>query len=135
MEISDPRTSPRDVSPVIDLNADEGPEDLILPIEVRVRNGCILLDEKYGPDWVNQIDVDTLALDNPCRCVLGQLNHGSYSRGVEAVGLPHAHRNQAWAEQAAHGFDLGPYTSGLSGYGVLTVAWKHAILARRLENQ
>jgi hypothetical protein len=40
--------------------------------EQRVSNGVELLDF-YIPDWRSLIDWDTLRMENPCNCVLGQL--------------------------------------------------------------
>ncbi len=123
----------------LDLNAGEGPEDVALPVEVRVKQGMAALDAKYGPGWVDRIDVDTLLLDSACRCVLGQLHrqHSSdsdaYARGViDLFGFEEDEQ-----EEEAHGFVLRLETispgSWSDSYYELTTTWRHAILARRLE--
>lgn len=126
--MSDPTRPPR----WLDLNADETAEDVVLPVEVRVKQGMALLDEKHGPEWVDRIDVDTLNLRDSCRCVLGQLNGGDYDRGLSAVGI-NPHTKYDTAEDIANGFDLPCSDPFGVDYSPLTTAWKHAILARRLE--
>lgn len=111
----------------LDLNAHEGPEDFTLPVEVRVKNGMMLLDEKHGPGWVWRIDVDTLALASTCRCVLGQV-YGDYGDALDVLGLFNG-------RSAEHGFTLtGSQEPEPVMWVELTTAWRHAILARRLDN-
>lgn len=125
----------------IDLN--EGDRDLPvdLPIEVRVKQGMMLLDEKYGPGWVEAIDLKSLHLGLACNCVLGQLNGGPaplasddenpYITGCNALGL-----NIPADEPCDYGFNVRT-TDGrpapASEWTALTDAWKVAIVARREE--
>ncbi len=108
----------------LDLNAGEGPEDVCLPVEVRVKQGMAALDAKYGPEWVNRIDVGTLNVAGYCTCVLAQVHGGDYSVGF-AVCAP--------TGQPDWSFDNGFYDPTQKEYPALTIAWRHAILARRLE--
>jgi hypothetical protein len=113
----------------IDLNADESPEDVVLPVETRVKNGMLLLDEKM-PGWERRINVATLRIDSSCSCVLGQLSGtNDYAAGADLLfgtrGL--------WADQTVEGGFFPTY--GEMEWDDLTQAWKHAILARRLEAQ
>lgn len=113
----------------LDLNAHEGPEDFALPVEVRVKQGMHLLDEKHGPGWVWLIDVDTLKIWHPCLCVLGQLYGGgevpAYTRGLNDLQL-------IPGNGADEGFGA---MNNWDDFDALTTAWRHAILARRLELQ
>ncbi len=40
---------------------------------VRARLGTAYLDEKFGPDWDHQIDLNRLNIKSPINCVLSQL--------------------------------------------------------------
>lgn len=54
----------------------------------KVRRGMALLEETYGDDWVDQIDLGILDLSSGSRCVLGQLNgrnEESYFRGLRRL--------------------------------------------------
>ena len=42
-------------------------------LEERVWNGVRWLNENLGPDWPEFIDRETLRMDSPFDCVLGQL--------------------------------------------------------------
>lgn len=117
---------------LLDLNADDADLPVGLPIEVRVKAGMALLDEKHGPDWVHRIDVDTLQLSSSCRCVLGQLSgKRDFVAEVERV-LPESKYDEGRAA-SEHGFWLR--LGELHGYNELTTAWRLAILARRMEAQ
>lgn len=67
-----------------------------------VARGAALLDEKF-PDWYKRIDLDALAMDNCCRCVLGQL-FGLYSEGAERIGLWYNGGFPGATERVNHGF-------------------------------
>src|SRR5438309_1704809 len=46
-------------------------------LQAAVQRGAAWLDE-HQPDWWRKIDTQLLDLNNPCRCVLGQLR-GDYA--------------------------------------------------------
>lgn len=52
--------------------------------EARVARGIALLDECGPKDWRSKIDLDTLDIASPWRCVLGQL-YGSFGWGLGAL--------------------------------------------------
>lgn len=113
--------------PPVALYLDLNPaDDLTLPVEIRVKQGMALLDEKHGPDWVWRINLDTLVMSHACQCVLGQLypkeeQLGGYWGAKRALGLEHH-------ETIGYGFMCDG-----NEWGALTPAWKAAISARRSE--
>lgn len=109
----------------LDLNADETPDDVVLPIATRVKQGFGRLDEKYGPEWVFRINVDTLRLESSCLCVLGQLC-GDFATGV--LGMFDADWFTAITDFGFHAADDEEYE-----WDALTTEWRSQILARRLE--
>ena len=92
--------------------------------DLAVQRGMALLDEKR-PGWLGHIDLTTLDLREPCRCVLGQ-EFGHYEDGREATDLDQQ-------SVVALGFDIdaSTATSYPSAYYRLTRVWKRAIRARR----
>ena len=93
-------------------------------IEARVVRGAALLDETL-PGWVERIDLDNLALDDECDCVLGQTWDGySLSSPFDA------HMNELGllgSEGIEHGFDVRDPRE----YEALTAEWKRLVEARR----
>jgi len=98
-------------------------------IEQRVADGIKLLDEKV-PDWRSKIDLATLKLSHPDRCILGQLGAdriflgqlgASFSKGLSLVGLKIGDS----ANQAAYGFE-----SEYDGdeYDELQEEWESALI-------
>lgn len=91
-----------------------------------VERGAALLDEKV-PGWEAKIDLDTLDLYVPCKCVLGQLfgrGDSAYTHGLHMLNL------FGFKEEIAHGFEArstGTYTS-------LTTRWRR-VIRRRLKAQ
>lgn len=75
------------------------------------------------PGWYRKIDVPRLDISLPNRCVCGQLG-GTYSRGLELVGL-------SYAGGASYGFS----SCGIGAMGFLTEAWKEEIEARLLADE
>lgn len=55
-------------------------------VEARVARGAALLDEKR-PGWERKIDLAVFALDDGCKCVVGQL-FGDYIDGIGLLGCP-----------------------------------------------
>lgn len=116
----------------IDLNQTD--LDLTLPVEIRVKQGMALLDEKHGPRWVWRISLDSLMMLSTCRCVLGQLygtpeGDGSTPGYVVGKNLLGLHQSQV----VEYGFTLNSEYGSEYGWDVLTDAWKAAIVARRAE--
>lgn len=52
----------------------------------RVKKGIALLNERCGPNWVDEIDMATLQLKNGESCVLGQV-YGDYEVGAEQLDI------------------------------------------------
>ena len=97
-------------------------------IAERVARGAAFLDERE-PGWDARIDLDTLSLDSPCCCVLGQL-HGGYGAGLRATGLGDDDGRDIelgffWTDEHLVGFSLDDEP------GDLTAEWKRVITARR----
>jgi hypothetical protein len=87
-----------------------------------VQAGAELLDKELGPGWEDLIDLDTLALESSCQCIVGQLRQAKpvrrtmFKKGI-GNGFP-----------AEYGFD----TRGRTSYRTLTRHWKWLIAARRI---
>ena len=58
--------------------------------EKYAENGAIFLDEVH-PGWANEINIETLAIQNPCNCILGQL-YGNYNKGKREIGIGESRR-------------------------------------------
>jgi len=91
--------------------------------------GALLLDEKR-PGWENEIDVDQLDMGSYKSCVLGQLHHGDYSKGLGQLGI------DSFGDDARLGFDnfLLRAPSGSTRealYQALTEDWKKEIADRQ----
>lgn len=120
-------------------------------LEQAAERGSLLLDEQSGaePPWYapEVIDLDTLDLESPRYCVLGQLGHyedlhydsarqaGTVfpDRFVGAAMLAVAESLGVYDEGAYYGFAID-YMTSLSiaeGYRVLTEAWRAEIIRRR----
>jgi hypothetical protein len=102
-------------------------------IDDRVAAGAAWLDANR-PGWWQRINLATLDLGDPCRCVLGQ-DFGGFGKGVSAVGGDLAR----WMKTCAN---LGFYSSRDAAgtyvpteiereYAALTAAWRTLITARR----
>lgn len=98
----------------------------------RVARGAAHLDQ-VRPGWFNRIDVGTLTLSSPCRCVLAQAyselrsdeyDDDLYTKAAKAAGL-------RWLGPAKETIDLGFYCYG-DDYGIVQDAWIEAIADRRL---
>lgn len=103
-------------------------------IAERVTRGAALL-ERFDPGWWQRINLDELALDSPCHCILGQLYYddqnpqASYLAGVAWVRSVMPTRSAADTADEDCGFD----ESGESPdeYEQLTAAWRELIESRR----
>ena len=86
-----------------------------------VERGAELLDREV-PGWEGKIDLETLDLASPDRCVLGQAfrvnQHPAYHRGVDILRV---------SQSSRYGFT--PW--GRQGWSNLTEAWRKLIESRR----
>ena len=103
-------------------------------IQARVACGVALLDEKL-PGWVERIDLDTLNLASPCRCILGQtwdlpvgVDYTAFALHADALDID-------GDEEVAYGFNAGgeDWFEDEGEYDALTAEWKRVILARRID--
>lgn len=103
-------------------------------IDERVMNGVLALERKFGPDWLDKINLSNLDLSSPWACVLGQAykdnkgEHGAgYDAGLEDFCGPDAtySARRIWSEN--HGF------STPDGYSSLTARWRKKIKELRAE--
>lgn len=85
-------------------------------IAERVEAGAAWLDANR-PGWVDRINLETLDMASPRRCILGQ-EYGYFGSALPDVGQPFINRVQAL------GFDGG-------APGVLAGRWRDYITARR----
>lgn len=87
-------------------------EQVRLDAEVlaRVKRGMALLEERFGPGWVDLVDLAALDLVEGDRCVLGQVC-GGYSNGLDDLGG----EDGPWSD--AHGFSI--YSDDIDGW------WPH----------
>jgi hypothetical protein len=93
----------------------------------RVAAGSGFLDEAYGPDWPERINLYRLNLNSCSRCILGQLE-GDYAVAIEQLGITQD-------EAVARGFDVASADyHGSFGSAVmadLTALWREQIEGRR----
>jgi hypothetical protein len=125
----------------------------------KVKRGIAVLEEKYGPDWVDRIDLDTLDLGESDSCVLGQVYAGAelsdaewewfhsyledhdsfYSNwGVAEVKSSYEYSDGYMLGKIALDGDVlerpqdyGFESSPGANYDELQAAWEHEIIARR----
>jgi|SRR5215813_3665998 len=95
-------------------------------IKDRVLRGIELLNDIYGPDWVDHVDPRRLVMSDESHCVLGQV-YGDYSLGLEKL------QDQAdWVHDGwQFGFDRDPdrvFGDNTETYADLDAAW-HTVLA------
>jgi hypothetical protein len=115
-----------------------------LPTEHRVEAGAADVATEYGPDWLDQVDLMTLDLRRPDRCVLGQVSiangEGDFENGV--FRLYGAWEGLSLDAKLVRGGFLAPaeFTAVddvadqlVEEYQALTSAWLRLIVARRQE--
>lgn len=88
-------------------------------LDPRVVRGTELLDERM-PGWAERIDLETLRLSSPCKCICGQIG-GGYAKGMERLGHP----------DNGDGRSFGFFCDDFSEYSALEQDWRLAILSRR----
>jgi len=95
-------------------------------IDDRVSAGAAWLDE-HRPGWWQRINLETLDLGDPCRCVLGQ-EYGHFDGRPEEVDF---HEDEFGFDRRARTFEV--YTEIERDYRMLTAEWRELIQARRDE--
>ena len=68
-------------------------------ITARINRGEKWLNEHYGPDWYDHIDLDRLDLSSACDCVLGQLGHDIVRKAGGRKGGAWSAKFRAWARR------------------------------------
>lgn len=104
------------------------PETFDEAVRAALERGEAFIEQTYGPDALTRVDLDTLDLSNPFRCMLGQLEGNEpwaenrellagsgYSKAlIRYSGAPES--GSAWAR--ARGFEAGFHAfDGLDSYG------------------
>jgi hypothetical protein len=89
-----------------------------------ILEGLKFLDEKYGSEWVNWIDLEYLDMQSSRRDILGQIE-GYWWFTLDKFGL-------TFDDAISLGFAL-PVGSEKSKYEVLTELWRAIIAKRRAE--
>ena len=107
-------------------------------IAERVAAGAAWLDENR-PGWVERIDLQTLNLGDPCRCVLGQ-EYGSYGQAPDeplGIGQPEDEIAaglgfNAYILRGDYLADDFDFTPTVDEFIALTAEWRRLITARRV---
>lgn len=103
-----------------------------LEARARVDAACAHLDRRR-PGWQYQIDLLTLDMQSPCRCIVGQLMNAPmgamFSEGVRLLFPVPDHLDGSHG--VPFGVDVGRCESH-SSFQVLQEVWVEAIEARRL---
>lgn len=93
----------------------------------RVKAGIEFLQEEYGEDWVDKIDLRKLNLKEGSRCVLGQV-YGDYGRACDKFGW-----SRLKDEPVSHGFLIENWKAGNyakeDDWAQLQAAWEQEIAA------
>lgn len=91
-----------------------------------VAQAAALLDAKYGPDWPERIDLDTLNQGSSDVCVAGQLDPGN----VGEYGANGAYKDRTVELSAVLGEFIGEPFGPFGGGASLTNEWKELIRER-----
>lgn len=103
--------------------------------ETEVARGMALLDERM-PGWEHNIDLGSLDVGSPSRCVVGQLFEGGFTHGITELDLTDEDGYNDVQREIEHGFEV-PMVMTANGYeereyGPLTEEWTHQIAGRLL---
>ncbi len=91
-------------------------------IKRRVLAGIELLNEKFGPDWVDHIDPNSLILSDSSCCVLGQVYEGAVDYDKDCDGFDAGVRLLGIRVPSDYGFDINR-----EDYDDLDEAWKEVL--------
>ena len=112
-----------------------------LSIAERVANGVKWLDENR-PSWIAEVNPDTLALQSPCDCVLGQLFGNYWDAPMVSEPRYPGEEEEAEREQntvALLGFNAhwqdGGWRAELPECELLNAEWRRVINERRAVSQ
>lgn len=119
--------------------------------EAEIQRGAAFLDEVV-PNWMDIIDVDTLELSSPCKCICGQLGkhlllipclpviswstinyYIPFLNEFSPADLPREDNSvpdELFEWSINHGFSLNDWTD-FEGFSDLTQEWKHYIESRK----
>ncbi len=95
-------------------------------LKERVLAGIDVLNEKYGPNWVDHVDASKLFMESGQACVLGQV-YGGYWDGVAA--LTETSRDDGFGSaRMKFGVEHGFFQSGdMPSYSRLNTAWRKVL--------
>lgn len=96
----------------------------------KVLNGIELLKKKYGDDWVDKIDLETLQLSSGTRCVLGQVGRATY--GGKGYGEMIDLLRRDFGE-LGDGYDHGFISAVYDDYPRFNKTWKREISRLKAE--
>lgn len=117
------RLTYRDMRSNVEVVADERVKEQVLA-------GLDLLNERYGPDWVENIDPAVLLMESGNRCVLGQV-YGDYSDGLSKLEIgDDYHNGQPYGFYAYHVDDVES-AENERRWNALTDAWLVAVGAEQ----
>lgn len=108
-------------------------QELDKQIKENVQRGLVFLREKYGEDWVDHINLETLELTASDRCVLGQVHPHYYSTNEYGDdGYDAAKQEFAFSDYGrSYGFAVGeeslPYSEHGKAWQILQKAWEDVI--------
>jgi hypothetical protein len=93
----------------------------------RARNGAAWLDSRFGPDWDQCIDLETLDIGTYKYCILGQLHRQGYPRTMYVRKAIQKGFSRGLLDSLTMLFPFGPFKRA---YRPLNEAWK-AVLRER----
>lgn len=101
-------------------------------LHANITRGMEFLDE-YMPNWRAKVEVDSLNLGEPCRCVLGQVDHDFYTAMLRAghaeVDADTGVIRADWKWAYEHGF-AAVSSLDFEAWDVLTDLWRERIRLR-----
>lgn len=100
-------------------------------IKARRDRGIALLNERLDPDWVSEINLDTLDIADATDCVLGQL-YGWYGTGLDELDLL-KYDVPVWREPHEYGFSVCDWRNPDLEVQALNAAWREGVTRLRAE--
>ena len=92
------------------------------PFEKVVKKGMALLDAQV-PEWRDRVDLDTLDISKPYRCILGQVYADEMAISFTLNGYEIGLRALSCTDPIGHGYMFGDFNS----VGELQQTWKELI--------